>query len=358
MQKVSLLCDKHLDISLTREFEAKDVDRTGFVTKAEKEKIEKIKAERSWISKYYLTPLRMGGKKPIEFFKFSLDKFRCITLGLKWGYQVGLEPRDVILSERVEGPLSLKIVPGVLSIDDTKRVFLREIIDGAIPIGPYFLSEEFKFFHITIPFGVTTSYEELYSRLFADVCLEKEHENLDKETFVYLGVCSFTHMLCHTLISVKELRGRVAVWPGGLPFRWSQGSSKATKEDFSVGKAHFDEGVRLIALFLVKNSKKKTSERSEISLEKDGQWQTDPLDLSDEGEACRPTFLQQPKSPFVGIERLKTNDTYHIEKGVIVLSQAVAVDTTTKPTEESFSLIHDLFENFESNMKKARGEKQ
>ncbi len=60
----------------------------------------------------------------------------------------------------------------------------------------------------------------------------------------------------------------------------------------------------------------------------------------------------------IGLESPSTGGSYCIKKGVIFLNQAVAIDMTTKPTEESFWLIDELFENFKSNMKEARGKKQ
>ncbi len=277
MQKVSLLCDNCLNFSLTREFERKEVHRRGFVTEAEKGEIEDIKAEKKWILKNYLFPFfenytkRKDRKGFTEKLGIFLDEFKCISVVLKWGYQTGLKSRDIIYGDQDRGPLSLKMVSGKLSIDDTTRVFIREIINLVIPIEPYFLSKKFTADHIIVPFGVKTPSEELNSRLFVDIRLEKEHENLEKEAVVYLGVCSFTHMLRQELISLKELKDRVSVWPDGLPFRWFQGSSGYPEECSLAGKVHLKtKGFVLLFFSSLKIRKKVPQKDRTLSLKRPG----------------------------------------------------------------------------------------
>ncbi len=357
VQTVTLICDNRLDFSLPRGLEKKEVHGTVFLKEEEEGGNEDVKGEKRWILEHclapFLTPSAQSDdpKEVMEGVTFHLGN--SIKIDLKWRYQTGLEPRNVMYNQMARGSLSFNIIPEAIDVE--------KIINQVISFKSSFRHHEFKVAHIILPIGAKTSYETLGSRLFAEISLQTGGENLDKEAYVYLGLYSLENMVKHRVISVKELKNRVVVWKDGHPFHWTQGSSATAMKGFSAAEAHLNEGVRVIALLLVKTPLQASSEETlekPKTLEADGQWQTDPLDLSDEDEACRPTFLQRSESPFVETERLLTDYTYRIEEGVVVLNQVVAVDMT-KPTGDSFSIhVDELSKHFESNMKEGRGEKQ
>ncbi len=361
MQKASLLCDRDLNFFFSNDLKKKEVGRLSFFTEAELRDMDEVKAEKRSIWNGCIVPfLRKdpkSGKEACDNLWIRLDKF--ISIDLKWRFQTGSDVRDVIDAGRAYGPVS-EIIPEELK---TKGFFDKKI-EKTISLEPCSFSNKLTAIHIILPIMAKTSCEELSSRLFADIYFGHDHESLDKEAYFYLGVWSSRSMFWEELTPVKELKDRVVVWKDGASFSWTQGSSKATKEDFSVGKAHLNEGVRVILLFLVKNSQKpepvfhETSKKPKPSITHDG-WQTHPLELSDdEGAACRPTFLREPKRPPVEIERLPTGDTYRIKEGIVLLNQVVAIDRTKTVTEDSFALIDELCKNFESNMKEEEGQKQ